>query len=272
MKKRTYMIIPLAVIIFAFQVIFYSEKTSEENEILLFEDNFNGAELNYNKWERCPEMERQGELCVWDDEMSFLDGNGNLVIRAEWNSDDRRVHSGAVRTSGLFSAGYGYYEASIKFPVAPGTWGAFWIMAGEVEKTENGASDGVEIDIIESINNERGEYNHALHWDGYGDEQKVFHSEALKKHNIYDGEFHTFGLLRSEDGYTFFIDGEESWGVSAEDVLPCPEKGYLKLTCEAADWAGAGTKKSVNSLPAEMIVDYVRVYLEKPQLTEKLKE
>ena len=38
----------------------------------------------------------------------------------------------------------------------------------------------------------------------------------------------------------------------------------MKLTVEGADWAGAGTEESINALPADMAVDYVRVYREKP--------
>lgn len=232
---------------------------------LLFEDNFDGTVLDDDKWELCPEWERQGNMDVWDDDMTSLDGEGHLVLRAEWNADEGRVHSGGVRTYGCFTAGYGYYEASIKFPVAPGTWGAFWMMCGNVAGEDGSAADGVEIDIIESINNEAGACNHALHWDGYGDAHKQAGPGQFYDKNIYDGQFHTFGLERSPDGYTFYIDGEETWHADADTCAPCPEEGYIKLTVEAAAWAGAGTDASVASLPADMLVDYVRVYREKPQ-------
>lgn len=240
------------------------EEEEPDEPVLLFEDNFDGAELDTGKWQRCPEWDRQGGACVWDDDMSYVDGEGNLVIRAEWDDEENRVRSGAVRTYSLFSSGYGYYEASIKFPYAPGTWGAFWMMTGDVSAVDGSAADGVEIDIIESIGNDWGACNHALHWDGYGDEHKSVGSGELKNHSIYDGEFHTFGMLRSEEGYGFYIDGEETWRVSAEECDPCPEDGYIKLTCEAAEWAGAGTDKSIKALPAEMLVDYVRVYSDLP--------
>ncbi len=231
---------------------------------LLFEDNFDGTELNDDNWELCPEWERQGTYCVWDNNMTSLDGEGHLVLRAEWDADENRVRSGAVRTNGCFEAGYGYYEASIKFPVAPGTWGAFWMMCGNVSGEDFGAEDGVEIDIIESIGNDWGACNHALHWDGYGDSHKQVGSGELY-YNLYDGNFHTFGLERTEDAYIFYIDGKESWRATADMCTPCPEDGYLKLTVEAAEWAGAGTDASISALPGEMLVDYVRVYREKPQ-------
>lgn len=198
-------------------------------------------------------------------QMSYLDGEGHLVLRMEWDEETQLVNCGAVRTLGKFEAGYAYYEASIKFPVAPGTWGAFWMMVGDVSSEKNGAEDGVEIDIVESIRNENGEYNHALHWDGYGDALKSFGPKRIVDVDIYDGEFHTFGLLRSEEYYIFYVDGQISSVVSAFDgCAPCDKDGYIKLTCEASEWAGAGTVLSIKALPAEMVVDYVRVYKEKP--------
>ncbi len=231
---------------------------------LLFEDTFDGTELDSSKWERCPEWDRQGGLDVWDNDMSYLDGEGHLVLRAEWNADEKKIHSGAVRTYGKFTEDFAYYEASIKFAPVHGIWGAFWMMVGSVGSEQNGASDGVEIDIIESINGDRNICNSALHWDGYGAaHQKVGYD--IPKHDIYDGEFHTFGLWRTEEAYVFYIDGEETWRVTSDQCDICPEQGYMKLTVEGADWAGAGTKKSIESLPADMIVDYVRVYSEKPE-------
>ncbi len=230
---------------------------------LLFEDNFDGTELDSTKWERCPEWDRQGGIDVWDDDLSYLNGEGQLVLGAEWNEDEQKLHSGAVRTNGKFTAGYAYYEASVKLPKAHGIWGAFWMMVGNVNSEENAAADGVEIDIIESINADKGICNHALHWDGYdAAHQKLGHE--MNRVNIYDGEFHTFGLWRTEDKYIFYIDGKESWSVSSKKCAICPEQGYMKLTVEGAEWAGAGTDKSINALPAEMVVDWVRVWDEKP--------
>ena len=38
----------------------------------------------------------------------------------------------------------------------------------------------------------------------------------------------------------------------------------MKLSVEAADWAGAGKQASIKDLPSDMLVDYVRVYRERP--------
>ena len=230
----------------------------------LFEDDFDGAYLNNGKWEKCPEWERHGGESVWDDDMSYLDGEGHLVIRAEWDEENDRVVCGGVRTEGLFAGGYGYYEASIKFSQAEGVWGAFWIQCGNISGVDGSAKDGVEIDVIESIHNENGVFNSALHYDGYGDDHVQVHSGYLSTVDIYDGDFHTFAVERTSEGYIFYVDGIETWRVDASECDPCPEPGYLKLTIEAAEWAGSGSEDCIESLPIEMVVDYVRVYAENP--------
>ena len=234
---------------------------SYDDPNLLFEDTFSGTTLDGSKWHRSREEKRHGELCVWDDAMSFLDGKGHLVLRAEWDAEHKRVRSGAVQSSGRFYAGYGYYEASIAFPTAPGTWGAFWLMCGNVA-----FGDGVEIDIIESINNEREEASSALHWGGYGKHHQMASSGGLYGDDLYDGRFHTFGLERTPEFYAFYIDGKETWRVLPDTLSPRPYDAFLWLSVEAADWAGAGQEASINALPKEMLVDYVRVYKTKPPI------
>ena len=233
-------------------------KYSDPN--LLFDETFEGTELDSRKWIRSREQWRQGKLNRWDHRLSYLDGEGHLVLAAEWDEAEGIVRSGAVETRGKFMAGYGYYEASIAFPTAPGTWGAFWMMCGNV--FENGK--GVEIDIVESIFNEQDTSNSAMHWDGYREHHKMLNSGAIQHRGIYDGQFHTFALDRTPEGYTFYIDGKETWHVTPDQFHTRPTKGFLLLSVEAADWAGAGKPESIKALPAKMLVDYVRIYKSNP--------
>ena len=231
---------------------------------LLFQDNFEGTELNPAQWTRCPEWLRCNGHCLWQHDMTYLDGIGHLIIRMEWDEENKRVLSGAVTTSGLFEQSFGYYEARIQFPFAPGTWGAFWLMLGNLNRPT--AAEGLEIDVVESIGNDRGLYQSVLHWN-YPD----LHSHPILRDgsaiNVYDGAFHTFGVHRAEDGYTFYVDGQEAGHVTPEQCEPCPLPGYMLLSCEAADWAGVGTPACIAALPAEMVVDYVRVYDAMPDLS-----
>ena len=238
-----------------------AKKIKYDDPNLLFEDNFEGDEIDSRKWVKCREQLRHGVLSFWDHKYSYLDGEGHLVLDIAWDGEKGFVRSGAIQTLGKFQAGYGYYEASIAFPTAPGTWGAFWMMCGNV--LENG--HGVEIDIVETINNEQDECSCAMHWDGYGEKHKMLNSNAIWHRGIYDGKFHTFALHRTKKAYTYYIDGEVVWTVTPDRYPTRPTKGYMLLSVEAADWAGAGKAESIEALPKKMLVDYVRVYKKKPK-------
>ena len=231
-------------------------KQEKPDAQLLFEDNFDGSVIDAAKWQKCPEEERQG-ASEWKDENSYVE-NGNLVLKiAPHDTKENYVYTGAIRTKGLFERTYGYFEARIRFPVCSGTWGAFWLMysSGTVN---NSGKDGTEIDIIESINNEEGKANSALHWDGYGEGHK---SEAMTYPGIgiYNGDFHTFALEWTKDVYVFYIDNAEKWRTSAGGVCEVPL--YIKLTAEAAPWAGT---VNMSELPEYVLVDYVKIYSSRP--------
>lgn len=224
---------------------------------LTFEDDFSGRELDLTKWERCPEWNRQDLNNKWDDDMSYLDGMGNLIIGMHYDRSEGKYLSGAVRSKGKFEQTYGYYEIRCTVNTIPGYWTAFWLMGDSVNSEEKGGVDGTEIDIYESAYYEQGLIQHTLNWDGYGSAHK---SEGFKaKADVYDGEYHTFSLLWTEDEYVYYIDGVETWRTDAAAAYGvCEVPLYLKISSEMGTWAGG--------VPAEsdsIKVDYVRVYAEK---------
>jgi beta-glucanase (GH16 family) len=249
---------------------------------LIFSDDFDGTSLDKTKWDFCPNWDRQGRSTWMDDMVSVSDGYLHLKFKRDAvlganKTDDPATNSnwiraGAIRTrpkSGsnfLFQNSYGYYEASIKFPQIKGTWGAFWLMSPTVDKDlTNGGEEGTEIDIVETIHNEEGKFNAALHWNGYveGIHKSVSSGEKYKSVpvNIYDGEFHTFALRWMPSEYVFYVDDHEFWRVDGGSKFNNSginqNPNYIKLTVESAPWAGdipAGFTE------AEMLVDYVRVY------------
>ena len=225
---------------------------------LVFNDDFDGNEIDNTKWTRCPEWTRN-DLMYWKDEMTQVDGEGHLVIRMEYDEEKNMIRGGGAWTASTFTYGYGYYEARMKLPDVYGAWGAFWMMCGDVWKES--AKDGVEIDIIESTVG--GEWGHALH-SNYGNLNSLGNPTMVSA-DTSDGQFHTFGVLRAETGYFFYIDGMLSAIVPAYIYEPCPIEGRMKLTVESAGWSGGGTPESFASLPAEMIVDYVRVWDSMPE-------
>lgn len=238
----------------------FGKAVNTEPELLLTED-FDGTEIDFTKWKYAPEWTRN-DYCYWSNEMSVLDGEGHLATKMEWDPEVNRLKSGALWSAADY--GYGYYEASIKFPKAYGTWGAFWMMCGDVWMES--AADGVEIDIVESINNHDGLYQHALH-SNYASLNSLG-PEKLFTTDIYDGAFHTFGVLRAENGYFFYVDRKLSAIVPYYQYTPCPIPGRMELTVEADSWVGAGTPECLAQLPAQMLTDSVRVWDSMPDLDQ----
>lgn len=230
---------------------------------LAWSDDFEGTELDPKKWECCPEWERADVGARWDDDMVELDGKGNLLLKVGLD-EDNEIISGAVRTKTkdyrvLFEQARGYFEIRTTLQSVPGYWSAFWVIGDNKTNPGNGASDGAEIDIFESFDLNGGRINHALHWDGLGETTKSLGGHTVNK-GLYDGEYHTFGLLWADDGYFFYVDGQLSYSIDATaDDFPgsSADPSYIKISNEVGTWAGYMSK---SDLPDQIKVDYVKVY------------
>lgn len=232
--------------------------------ILTFEDDFNSDTLDLSKWERCPEWNRQDLNNRWDDDMSYLNGEGQLVIGMDYDKATDSFISGAVRTKGIFEQKYGYFEIRCTVNTVPGYWTAFWLMSESVVSEKNGGVDGTEIDVYESAFFGQKLIQHTLNWDGYGDARKV---EGIKvPADVYDGEYHTFAVKWTDREYVFYIDNKETWRTDAAAAGgPSAVPAYLKISSEMGSWTywDEGIVVSPSSLPDVMKVDYIRVYTEK---------
>lgn len=201
---------------------------------LVFEDNFDGEQLDTTKWHYgyAEEGVRRGGYWV-DDAVMVQDGN--LIIRTNYREDGKfgpGWYTGTVETSKStykspngavespdfkgFSAQYGYFEVRCQVPRSVGIWSAFWLMPDSNFKTDvpGGGDDGAEIDIFESpfmyVPTYKQTVSHAVHIDGYGDELKSSGSRQQFVRNLYN-EFHTFALEWNETEYIFYVDGMETW-------------------------------------------------------------
>ena len=230
-----------------------TETIMGEEYVLTFLDEFSKKKLDDSNWEYCPEWERSDRGGKWDPKCANVD-DGELVLSVIYDDEAGCYKSGAIRTKGIFDQAYGYFECSMRVQNVPGFWSAFWMMCGNVGSIENDGVDGTEIDIMEAFNAKTFGINHALHWNGYGEHHKS-EGTAEYREDLYDGEFHTYSMRWSPEGYKWYIDGELMWESSAGGV--CNQPGYMKLTLEVGSWAG---EIDLSTLPATVEVDYVRAY------------
>ncbi len=251
------------------------DNSGEPEYMLTWSDEFNGETIDTAKWDK-PEMNRrnnsEGSDGWWDKEDSYLDGEGNLVIRVKKidnrndDNDPYDYSTGAIRTKGRFQQKFGKFEIRCKLPEQAGWWVAFWLHSPSVGNVNGSGEDGTEIDIFEGFG-WTDTLNFALHWDGYGADHK---SEGFKKSidGIRDG-FHTYTLKWAEDEYVFLVDNVQVWRTSAGGVSKVP--AYVKITGELSTESWAISEKWSNNpelaeYPDYFIVDYVRVYQDKSLL------
>ena len=222
---------------------------------LIFEDNFDGTELNtsvWNVWDEKPDW-----LYSYSKDNLFLDGKGNLVNRMSVLEDGTRL-SGAMTTQGTFETTYGYFEVRLKPHFSPGLMGAFWLMCGDMgDKNaldDNTAVNGCEIDIIETFFHNKNPAQ-TIHWDGYT-YTKSKHFSFPNTDRIFDGNYHTFALFWTPEEYIFLIDGEVS---GTTDVMGiCTQPGYLLISSHFNNKAGEITFGKGEH--TDMLVDYVKVF------------
>ncbi len=245
---------------------------------LTFSDEFDGNKLDLTKWQ-APEMPRQGS-CRWVKSLATVhDGALHLGIRLT-NDPVLRYDCAAVRTrkdydpnQTMFAQRYGYFEARAKLPknMKSDYWAAFWMMCGNVNSPDT--REGIEADILESFQQSNvPRYGMNFHWNGYGKEHNATGIKLDPTPALADGEFHRFGMYWDEKVYVAFFDGRE---VGRTDLIglggkdngkttsqgPCQKPGYLKLSCEAAAWAGATNQWEKDPTKEDaFVVDYVRVY------------
>jgi len=239
---------------------------------LVWQDEFEGdGPVDSTKWEQ-PEYNRKnndnGPDGWWLKEDSYLDGEGNLAIRARridnlnFDGDAYDYSTGAVRSINRFEQTFGRFEARVKLPSQAGWWVAFWLMSPTVFNEDGSGQDGTEIDIMEGFG-WTNKIFHALHWDGYG---AAHRSESINMElpGIRDG-FHTFTLEWNSAEYIFFVDSVETWRSSAGGVSQVP--AYIKLTGELSTTPGAIGDWWANDpefvyFPDYYLIDYVRVWIE----------
>ncbi len=145
-------------------------------------------------------------------------------------------------------------------------------------------ADGVEIDVMESpwkyATGGKESVQHVVHGDGYTD-TKSDKSDRYKVPDMYS-EFHTYGVLWTEEEYVFFIDGAETWRtrhtVDGQTLGVSEVNEYMILSVEVGghtaedgtlvegkeadgskSWCGNPAKND-KSKHYDFVIDYVRVY------------
>lgn len=226
---------------------------------LKWEDDFDGSALDPDKWGH----RSLGKRLDADNRESqaFLDGEGHLVIETkivEGDDGEPVVLSGMVGSMGRNEDRFGYFEATMQFPHTRGVRTAFWLQSHDIGKIiGDPARSGVEVDIAEHYFTPKEYLQHALHWDGYRRDHK---SIKMPLYAFNTSGWMRIGVLWDCDGYTFFVNGKQSYVIN-NAVSLVPE--YVIFSAEVPNAASLDQ----SSLPALFKVDSVKVY-QKPDAAD----
>jgi beta-glucanase (GH16 family) len=235
---------------------------------LVWWDEFTGTALDHNYWEY--ENGPHRDAVNTADAVSVADGAATITTYTE-----NGVHyTGFIKTKEQFSQDFGYYEARVMFNDAPGMWSAFWLMPYTIgDPIGQPDIGGVEMDIVEHRKITGGVdienvVNNGLHWDGYYADKKKTNNQSTQP-TLLNGTWHTYGLLWTPTGYTFYFDDQPIWQTS---VAVSHRSAHVLLTSEIAGvgWAGlipTGGYGSHAGSTVKMVTDYVRVYELKPSVS-----
>ena len=183
--------------------------------------------------------------------------NGNLVITARKESVGGMPYTSArMITSGKKSFQYGKIEARIKVPKGQGLWPAFWMLGQNISDPNFAWPKCGEIDIMEQVNTVETNYG-TIHWDNNGHVSYGGNTPAS------GADFHVFSITWDASAITWFVDGLQYHQASILNSVNSTEEFHkpffiLLNLAVAGDWPGQTVDES--KLPAQMLVDYVRVY------------
>lgn len=222
------------------------------NYKLVWNDEFNGTQMDTSKWSYRANGTVRQYATVDGARTISLDGNGNMVIRVV--KDSSKYYVGQASTDGHFNPKYGYYECRAKMNKGIGPHIAFWLQSPTMGNTpyNNPAVNGAEVDIFEYHRNSPGKVWQTIHINGYG---SAHQSQGFQvPYPTVDTGYHTFGLLWTDSGYKFYVDGNQTW----ETTFGLSKRTeYMILSTELT---GFGGTPSLGTYPDSVVFDYVRVY------------
>ena len=242
----------------------------EGDWVRTFDEEFGGSAVDLTKWNIYGEN-------YWDKQSHFSKANllvgGGLARlrfckrRGHQNDDPNHTRvtdyaTGFLDTYGKWAQRYGYFEARMKMPTAPGLWPAFWMMPdrgpvlGPQWKRQDTAKGGMELDILEHLTRWGPlRFNIAHHWDGYGKGHKYNGTDRAYARPDQDG-FLTAGVLWTPGRTAYYYNGAEvlRW----ENPRVSTVASIMMFTLPMGGWDNSPLDDS--RLPDDFVIDYVRVW------------
>lgn len=248
-----------------------AESDSASKSKPVWQDEFNGDALDYSKWgvEVNAFGGGNGEKQIFTDRKENVRvERGHLVLEARRDNANimgtsREYSSGRIRTKHRGDWLYGRIEVRAKLPEGAGLWPAIWMLPTE-DKYGGWAKSG-EIDIMEYRGQTPNEVLGTLHYGDAWPKNAYSGSPYQLTEGTFSDGFHTFAVEWREGKIQWYVDGklvqtQTKWhSTGGEYPAPFDQKFFLILNL-AVGGGFVGEVGSDTKFPAQMLVDYVRVY------------
>jgi len=244
---------------------------------LLFNDEFNGTELNLDIWDFEPHkpgwVNAELQEYTKSTDNVFI-RNGKVVIKAiktvDVNGNDYYT-SGKITTKDRQEFMYGKVVVSAKVPEGQGLWPAIWMMPARESLYGSWPKCG-EIDIMEFLGNQVDTVYGTIH---YGEPHAEQQGKYVLEGQSFADDFHEFSVEWEPGEMRFFIDGNlyhtvNDWyseypGVAIREYpAPFNQDFYVQLNLAVGGTWPGNPDETTDFEKAEFEVDYVRVY-QKPE-------
>jgi beta-glucanase (GH16 family) len=244
----------------------YDAPTSYEGYDLVWSDEFDGTEVDTDKWNLINAGGGFGnfELQYYSEDNASIDTDDDLlVISAEIQKNDdedlpgNELYSSAkLTTQDLFEFKHGRVDIRAVVAEGKGMWSAGWMLGANVD--DIGWPYSGEVDIFDTIggqlngNPQEGMIVHNAYWNTFGPDfdgieapraggydESYYNQSAWGERRInatnegvtFSNQFHVFSLEWDEDKIRFFVDGDYVVGkdLALSGGIPCG--GGSGLSC-----------------------------------------
>ncbi len=208
------------------------------NMKLAFSDEFDGPALDASKWSVF------GEPTA----MSFVTVGKSKAMRITLIKREDMIQTNGIRSK--FEQVRGYFEASMRLNANTGHTGYFSVRGKDEKVTPfiNVLWEGTGDDYLAP-------------WARYVDDkgQHDLRSDASGKKILKGGEpskkFNTYGILWTEKGFTWFVNGKQ---IHKVDRTPIDSPMYVSFSHRIGEWERP--RLNLKTLPDDVDVDWVKVW------------
>lgn len=184
--------------------------------------------------------------------------NGELVITAKQESYGGYSYTSTrMKTQGNKFWTYGKVEARIALPSIQGLWPAFWMLGENIDDGVGWPACG-EIDIMENVNTIANVYG-TIHWADNNSNYASYGGNTTTSTT----DYHVYAIEWDAAEIRWYVDGVQYHVADIENSINGTDefhKDFFILLNLAVGGNWPGFDINTSGLPAEMRVDYVRVY------------